>query len=339
MSEELVQAFRRLRRSPAFSLIALATQALGIGASIAMFSLVHTILLRPLAYRDPGQLYTILLHIPKLARQYPEVPVNAWHLLAWRRECRSWEALSAIKSTAGSLTGNGDPERLEGVRASANLFRLLGVRPRLGRDFRDEEDAEGKARVVILSDELWRRRFGADPQILGRKILLDEEPNEVVGVLPPRFAFPRGGHLSAIWGLPRRIDFWRPAGFTKDEMAHALGEMNFMILGRMARGSSAAGALEEMKTIERGIAKSFPEPVELSPLIRPMHDKMVGDLQRSLWLLMGGVGCVLLIGCLNLANLMLVRANGRRPCFWPAWVCMAWSPTEWASGPTRSAFA
>ncbi len=195
MLAELAYALRRLKNAPAFTLTALATMALGIGGTTAMFSLTHTILLKPLAYRDPDQLYTILLHIPKFAQRYPTVPVNAWHLETWRRECRSWEALSALGAAEASLTGEGEPERLTGLRASANLFSLLGVRPRLGRSFTEDEDVEGRHRVVILGDELWRRRFGSDPRILGRRILLDNVAHEIVGVMPPRFPFPRGGQM------------------------------------------------------------------------------------------------------------------------------------------------
>ncbi|MEX2262211.1 MAG: ABC transporter permease [Bryobacteraceae bacterium] len=312
MLSNFSQALRRFRAAPGFTGIALATLALGIGGTTAMFSLVNAILLKPLAYHEPERLYTILLHIPKLAQRLPALPVNAWHFNVWRKDAKSLESVSALRGFAATLTGDGEPERLDGVRMSANLFRTLGVRPRIGRDFRDEEDAEGKDRVVILSDGLWRRRFSGDPGVIGRKILLDNQPFEVVGVMPPGFRFLPGMKAGDLSISPRRAEFWRPLAFSKEELAMAFGRMNYAIIGRLRPGVTQAQVLTELSAMENEIAKNFSQPIEMRPLVQPLHDMTVRDVRRGLLLLLGATGFVLLIGCINLANLMLARANAMR---------------------------
>ncbi|MEX2262212.1 MAG: ABC transporter permease [Bryobacteraceae bacterium] len=312
MLSDFSQALRRFRAAPGFTGIALATLALGIGGTTAMFSLVNAILLKPLAYHEPERLYTILLHVPQFAQRYPAVPVNAWHFNVWRKDAQSLESVSALGGFAATLTGDGEPERLDGARMSANLFRMLGVRPRIGRDFTDEEDAEGKDRVAILSDGLWHRRFGGDPGVIGRKILLDNQPYEVIGVMPPEFRFLPSVKVSDISFMPKRADFWKPIGFSKEDLATASGNFNYAVVGRLRQGVTQARALAELSAMEKEIVRNFRRPVEIRPLVQPLHDMAVRDVRLGLLLLLGATGFVLLIGCINLANLMLARANTMR---------------------------
>ena len=167
------------------------TLALGIGANTAIFSIVDHVILRPLAYQDPDNLYTVHEVIPRVAHLAPAIPVSANHFVEWKRATTSFEAMALLGPINMTLTGSGEPEELAGARASADLFPMLGVRPQLGRVFLPEEDQQGRDRVVVLNDELWRRRFAADPQIVGRNITLNGEPYEVVGVLPADFRFPK----------------------------------------------------------------------------------------------------------------------------------------------------
>jgi putative ABC transport system permease protein len=312
MLADFMSAWARLRRTPGFTTAAVATLALGIGGTTAMFSLVNAILLKPMGYHEPGQLYTILLHVPKFAQRYPSIPVNAWHLEQWRKGAKTLDQVAAIGGTGGTLTGVGDALRVEGVRMSANTFRLLGVGPRLGRDFREDEDIVGKDRVIILSDALWRTNFGADPGVLGRKVLIDDTPFEVIGVMGPEFRFLPSTSAGAFPLFPKRTQYWKPMGFSESELRPYMGEMSFTTVARAKPATSQARILSELTTLEKNLEKSVPDPFDLRPIVEPLRDMTVRDVRRGLLLLLGAVGLVLLVGCLNLANLMLVRANGRR---------------------------
>jgi predicted permease len=312
MLADIRDALRGLRKSPGFTLVALLTLALGTGGVTAMFSLVNTALLKPLAWRDSGQLCTIMLQIPGLAAKYPVIPVNAAHLMEWREHSRAFEGLALVQPAQLSLTGVGEAETLTGVSVTADALRLLGLSPRLGRDFEAGEEWDGENRVLILSDGLWRRKFGGDPEILGRKIMLNHVPHEVVGVMPPETRLPHGGKLDGFMRLPRRIDFLKPVGFTKEEVSFGLGNMNYVGLGRLRTGLTAAQGMADLNAIEPEIAKSYREPVEIRSVVEPIRETMVGDSRRPLLLLLGAVGFVLLVVCINLANLLLVRAAARR---------------------------
>ena len=185
-------AGRGLRRSPAFTVVAVLTLGVGIGANTAIFSVVNGVLLRALPYKDPDRLFAIQENIPSLARVAPVLPVSANHFTEWRRQCTHCEALAALAPANFNLSGDGPPERLPGARVSANYFTLLGVQPQLGRTFNEDEDRRGDDRVVILNNGLWKRRFAGDPSIVGKTLRLDGVPYTVVGVLPPTFVAPKG---------------------------------------------------------------------------------------------------------------------------------------------------
>src|SRR6185312_15371469 len=310
--DDLRLAMRGFGRNPAFAIVAVLTLALGIGANTAIFSVVNSVLLKPLAYGDPGRLVTIEEIIPQLSHLYPALPVNAAHFLTWRKECKSFESMAAILPMNLNLTGAGPVERLNVFRVSANLFHVLGTAPRLGRSFLPEEDQPGRDRVAILSDGLWRRRFHADPGLIGKKILLDDSPYVVAGILPPDFHFPKGRQLGNLVPLPARVDLFKPMGWTNGELDE-LGDFDYHVIARLKPGVTVQRALAELDVVEERIAKSIREQkIELRASMTPLGDAVVGQARRGLLLLLAAVGAVLLIVCVNLANLSLARATGRR---------------------------
>src|SRR6516165_10073643 len=195
MREDLRYVFRTLARDRAFTVAALLTVALGIGANTAIFSVIDHVLLRPLQYRDSGRLYSVHERIAEVAKTYPALPVNAKHFQTWRDEVSAFERLGLFSSISQNLTGLGAPEKLNTLRVSSDFLSTLGLQPSLGRDFLRAEEKKGADHVVILSAGIWRSRFGSDPNVLGRKIMLDGIPHEVVGVLPEGFRFFKNKQL------------------------------------------------------------------------------------------------------------------------------------------------
>src|SRR4051812_1497709 len=208
MPDDSPLAARMLRKDPGFSAIAIATLALGIGANTAVFSLVDRVILRPLAYRDAGGLFAVHEAVPKFAQIAPLIPVNAMHFREWRKNAKSFEDMAMVGGLTLNLTGSGEPERVPAARVSPSLFRMLGVTAQIGRVLLDEEDCPGRDDVVVLSDELWRRRFGGDPGVVGRKIQLNGRAYQVVGVLPRDFQFPKLSDLFAMTIAEQRPQLW-----------------------------------------------------------------------------------------------------------------------------------
>src|ERR1700674_3380916 len=205
-------AWRMLRKEWGFYGIAVATLALGIGANTAIFSVVDGVILRPLAYRESQRLVAIHEIVPKFANIAPMIPVNAMHFLEWRKTAHSFSEMALLGGVTYNLTGSGEPERIPSARVSPSLFPMLGIQARLGRTFLNEEDLAGRDRVVVLNEDLWRRRFAADPRVIGRKIVLDGNPYEVVGVLPAGFHFPRLSQLFAMTLAAEQPQIWKPFG-------------------------------------------------------------------------------------------------------------------------------
>jgi predicted permease len=302
------QALRRLGRDRWFAMTAVMVQALGIGSVTAVFSIVNGVLLQPLPYTDPGRLYVVQERAPKLVSQYPAIPVNASHFNDWRKSCGSCEQLALLQPSSMNLTGDGEPERIGGVRSTAQIFAMLGSGARLGRVFTDEEDRPDGPNVAVISDSLWRRRFGANPGVLGRTVRLDERPYEIIGVLPAAFHFPRGKQLSGLIGFPERADVFVPAAVDYAKV-RAMGNFNFAVLIRLRPGAAPERAVEEMSAPLAQIGREA--GIELKALATPLKEMVIGKTDRVLWLLLATVGAVLLIVCVNLGNLMLARAHGR----------------------------
>jgi putative ABC transport system permease protein len=304
-------AVRAIVHEPGFVVLCVLMLALGIGANTSIFTIVNGVLLRPLPYRDPDGLVALREIIPAVAATYPTLPVSARHFTEWRQRCSSFTSLSAMSTGTANLTGTGEPERLQTARVSADFFETLGVRPALGRGFQTGEDTEGQDRVVILTDGLWRRRFNSDPGIVGRTVTLDSAAQTIVGVLPASFRFPTASVLDSGTPAIEKPELFKPITFSKSEMNELMGTFNYNVVARLKDGVSREGALAELNVTAAQLEKLSGEKVDLRASVTSVQESVVGTSRRGLVVLLGAVGSVLLIVCVNLANLTLARAERR----------------------------
>jgi putative ABC transport system permease protein len=294
MIADLRYALRTIRRAPGFALAVVFTLALGIGANSAIFSVVHSVLLRPLPFGEPDRLVQIYGRYPEFGRTSTSLP----DFQDWRAQAHAFEQMSARYNTAFVLTGEGEPERVIGDRVTANFLSTLGVRPLLGRSFLPEEDrVGGDDRVVILDYGYWQRRFAGDPRIIGRQIQLSGQPFTVVGVVPKDFRLRRDVDLYA----PARADTTLPR------------RAEFMdVFARLKPGVSVAQADADLAAVLRHLAEEYPATnATIRSEVIGMQDDMVGGVKPALLAFMGAVALVLLIACANVANLLLARAASR----------------------------
>jgi predicted permease len=306
--QDLRYALRMLRRSPGFSAVAVLTLALGIGANTAIFSVVNSALLRPLSYRDPQQLYIVNEIVPQFDRTYPVLQANLPNFRIWQKEVHSFADVAIAESTSAHLSGVGEPEVIHGVRASSNIFALLGARPALGRSFFREEDDPGRGRVVILTDGFWRRRFQADAAAVGKTLTLDGVPHEIVGILPASFRFPPAlGGVSASFSQ----DFFQPLNGPRPYEQDLIGEFDFAAVARLRPGVTPEQALAELNVVQAQIARQAATSFDLRGALTPLETQVVGPGRRGLLFLLAAVGAVLLIVCANLSSLLLARVPGR----------------------------
>ena len=299
---DLKFAFRQLLKNPGFTAVAVLTLALGIGANTAIFSVVNGVLLRPLPYPEPDRLIMIFESNPKGGS--PKFSVAPPNFVDWRAQNQVFDNLAAVNVANYGLTGQDKPERILGARVSASLFKVLGVLPALGRGFTSEEDRHGRHQVAILSQGLWERRFGRDPGILGKTITLDAESYTVVGVMPAGFQFPNA-----------ETELWTPVAFAPYELSNRSGH-TMTVIGRLKPNITVERAGAEMRTIARRLEAQYPESNKgWSVTFVPLLEETVGGSQRTLLVLLGAVGFVLLIACANVANLMLARSAARQKEF------------------------
>jgi len=305
-------ALRSLRRSPGFALFAVAIVALGIGATTAMFSITYTVLAKPLAYREPDRLATLLFRVPQFSKEFSTIPVNAQHYLLWRDRARTLQEIGLVRPDSSLLSGLGQAANVKGARITANFFHLLGVQPILGRTFFEGEDQPGHSQVVIVSYQFWQQRLSGRADALGGKILLDGQPYEVVGVTGPSFPFPRGREISELERLPEQIDYWAPLVFSKDDLATALGNENYLPVARLKPGVTIAQVVDDLTALEKVFSKNYPEPVTFLIMARRLQQSMAREVRLPLLILMAAIVAVLLIVCINLMNLMTVRSLAQR---------------------------
>ena len=310
MRTEIRYAIRGLLRDRVFALMIVLSLAVGIGANTAIFSLVNGVLLQPPDFPHPERLVALTQWAPKLLKSYPALPVNIGIYTEWRKQMTSFESVGIIRDGVFNLTGSGQPEQIRGARVSAAIFQVLGVQPSLGRAFTGEEEKSGRDQVAILADTLWRRRYQADPAILGRKILLDGKPYEIIGVLPANFNFPRLGKLGQQYAGDG-LEIYKPLGYEPDELKLYMGDFNYWTTARLRPGVSPAKAQAELNVVQAAISKQIPGNLDLHASLTSLQERMVGDVRQGLVLLMAAVGAVLLVLCVNLANLSLARAAGR----------------------------
>ena len=303
-------ALRTLWNDRGFAVIAVLSLAVGIGANTAIFSLVSAVLLRPLDFPDPARLAAVAISTPQFNHGEP-LPINLGQLVEWRKRTHSFEGIGAYRNITMSLTGEGHPELIAGAQVSANFFDVLGVHPRIGRSFLEPEDHYGEHQVVILADSLWRRRFGGDPSIIGRKITLGGTPYTAVGVLPPDFEFPKGPDDMGK-RLNGQMELFRPLAYRPNQIVPRFGDLNFAAVARLRPGVSIDGARAELAVAEAAIdAQVGGQSWHIVPTIMPLQQKLTGDVRQSLIVLMAAVGAVLAMLCVNLANLGLSRAAAR----------------------------
>jgi putative ABC transport system permease protein len=311
LASDIRYALRVLGRNPGFAAVAILTLALGIGANTAIFTIFDGVLLRPLPYREPGRLAAINETVPKFAYLAATLPVSADHFLKWRKQAHSFGQIALFEEIEMNLTSGGEPARVQAARASAALFPMLGIQAKLGRTFREDEDKAGHGAVVVLSDGIWSSRFHRDPGIIGRKIVLDSNPYEVIGVLPAGVQLPKTSQMQSLAVPGGYAQLWKPLGLRDGEI-EPMGDFNFGCIARLAPGVSFARANAELNSVEDGIGQTLPEKIALLASVIPVQRQISGGTRASLVLLLAAVGAVLLIVCVNLANLLLARAAARR---------------------------
>ncbi|MEE8584647.1 MAG: ABC transporter permease, partial [Acidobacteriota bacterium] len=299
--ESFRYAFRTMRRKPGFAALVVLILALGIGANTAMFSLVNGILIRPLEFPRPDRLYR-LFH-KDLQGSYQRGTVTPGNFYDWKRHNSSFDSMAAFYFTARNLTGFGEPQRLQGAGMAGNLFEVTGVAPLLGRTFRPQEQDAGADPALVLSHAAWQRYFAGEEGVLGRSFVLDDTPYAVIGVMPPGFTYP--GSSS--------VQFWVTARWDEEFRSNRF-EYFLSVLGRLKDGVTPTRAEAEMETLMSGLRQRFPDENEnVTVNLVPLHEQVVGSVRARLFILMGAVGMVLLIACVNLANLFLARATSRGP--------------------------
>jgi predicted permease len=309
LGQDVRYALRQLRRNPGFACAAILTLALGIGTTAAVFSVVDAVVLRPLSYAGSGRLMMIDEWTPGVG----SIPVNGLHFQEWRRTTKSFERMALIGDLNVNVTGLGEPERLPAARVSSELFPMLGVQPQLGRVFLADEDVPGRDRVVLISNDLWRRRYSGDPQIVGRAISIDGVAHQVVGVLPASFRFPKLSDLYPITIVQDRPQLWKPLALSPDERT-LNGRFDFVAIGRLKPGVSARQAASELDAVQKGFSAQMPKALgdDLRTQVHALQDRIVGRAKTGLQLILTAVCVVLFIGCVNITNLLLARLSSRR---------------------------
>jgi putative ABC transport system permease protein len=303
-------ACRSLWKSPGFAAAVVATLALGIGANTAIFSLIYSVLLKPLPYPEAGRIFSVETMLPR-QNAVASLPMRVQDYLEWRQANTAFESVAALTPALWNLTGDGEPERLGGALVSANFFTFLGATPQRGRGFSADEEILGKQNVVVISDSLWRRRYGADPAVIGRTILLNAVPRVVVGIAPPNLLVPTGTALHPTMAFAPNIDVWQPIAPTNEELQ---GEnWNYGILVRLRNGESAGRGRQQLQgMLNRSIRAAVPEfKGELITRLVPIREIYSSTLRLRLLLIFAASGLLLLIACTNIANLFLARVAGR----------------------------
>jgi putative ABC transport system permease protein len=298
--QDLLYGLRMLRRNPGFTFIAVLTLALGIGANTAIFSVVNAVLLRSLPYRDPDRLVRVSYYRERLAT---DTALGA-EFLEWRDQAKAFEQIAAYRFETAVLSGDGEPERLTSARISADLFATLGVAPAFGRAFTSAEEIAGGTPVVILSNGLWRRRFGGDPQVIGRAITLNGQSRTVIGIMPDGFRFSEDTEL------------WLPLAFDVTEQLNRKQVSNVRVIARLKTGVTPEAARADLSVMLERQRQAFPQIYsrygDLQVRVIELSESLVGNVRLALLVLLGAVFFVLLIACANVANLLLARSAARQ---------------------------
>jgi predicted permease len=308
--QDLRYAARMLRNRPGFTIVAIITLSLGIGANTAIFSVVNAVVLSPLPFPHPEEI--VVVRDDQTGRQAEDIGMSVDELKDFQERAGVFDQISAVWSVDANLTGSDRPERIELLAVSPNYFTLLGASARMGRVFGPQDQAQGFAEGVVISDGLWHRLFGADPNVLGRKVYADTDAYTVIGVMPPGFRHPAKT-------LRNEVDMWGTAGFAANPFPNPPVRAQRMLPGAIARIKPELTVEQAQAKLDAFVAqlktqfpKEYPADAGWTVRLLPAHEALVGKVQTTLILLLGAVGLVLLIGCVNIANLLLARASGRR---------------------------
>ncbi|HEV2222485.1 MAG TPA: ABC transporter permease, partial [Candidatus Acidoferrales bacterium] len=297
--QDLQYGGRLLLKSPAFTLIAVATLALGIGANTAIFGIVNAVVLRPLPYPNQQQLVNVWETDSNRKIKHGSVPPGDF--FDWRAQNQVFQGISAFQFDVFNLTGAGEPEQVWGGRVSANFFDLLGVRPLVGRTFRPDEEQPGHDRVVIISRAIWARHFAADPNVVGHSVTIDDNPYTIIGVLPADFN---------LLGLSRQFEVWAPLALSPSDIRR--DNPSLIVFARLKPDVTIARANLDMDDISHRLSMEYPATNQgVGTSVVSMQELMSRGFGNPLLLLLASVGLVLLIACANVANLLLARAAGR----------------------------
>ena len=313
LTKDLSFAVRSLRRSPAFTIAAIATLALGVGATLAVFNVVNGVLLRPLPYRDPADIQMIWISNRTPNSEGGDLPLASGFYADIERESRTFAAMAAFRAWtyALSIDGNPDAEPLSGARVSPALFTVLGVRPQLGQPFAARDAVPGAPNVALIGHDLWQRRFGADIAIIGKQVTLNGQSFTVTGVMPRGFTFPRGAELPAPFGFGLRTEVWTPFVFDSSDRRN-YSTMNLSAIGRLAAPDTRLAAQGELHGIIKRFLDANAPNLKLDYVVRPLSDQASQSVQRALLILFGAVLLVLLIATANVASLLVARTSARQ---------------------------
>src|SRR5215210_3894652 len=307
--QDVRYGLRMLWKNPGFTAVVVLTLALGIGANTAIFSVVDAVLLRPLPFPKPEQL--VLVRDDLTGRQMENVGMSVPELKDLQQSADVFEEVAGVWPVDANLTGSDRPERVELLAVSPNYFSLLGASARLGRVFGPQDKAEGFAEGVVISDGLWRRMFGADPNVLGRRVYVDTDAYTIIGVMPPGFRHPAQT-------LRNDVEMWANAGFVGTPFNNPPRNVRMLpgAIARLKSGVNVGQAQAQVDPLVSRLREQFPNdyPAEAGWAVRllPAHENLVGNARATLLVLLGAVGLVLLIGCVNIANLMLARSTARQ---------------------------
>ena len=309
---DVLYALRALRQNPAFSLTAIATLGLGIGATLAVFTVVNGVLVRPLPYKEPSRLAMVWIASTDRDGVTSNLPLTSGFYNDLEHDSRSFDRLAAFRAWQYSLgDASSDAEPVAGARVSPSLFDVLGVRPYLGETFTRQAAVPGGPHVLVMSHSLWQRRFGGDASIVGKQVTLSGESFTVVGVMPPGFAFPRGAELPAPFQFGLRTDVWTPLVFDSTDLRN-YGTMNLSAIGRRPAAVTLDAAQSEVSGIIRRFLQENAPNVKLDYRLVPLAEQAGGKVKRGLLILLGAVVFLLLIACANVTSLLVARAANRQ---------------------------